>query len=151
MKEIVFGKVIVLRNKWIEIFVSYIFFLDLKVKDFVIFIKFFLDVFYYYFDNFIILDDGWYLVVFDLDLFFLSEKYKDYFKVGVVVFYKVLINFVDVVFIKRYFNSIIVENEMKLEVFELYEGIFNFLIVDEYLDFCKKNNIVICGYIFVWY
>ncbi|WAM35700.1 endo-1,4-beta-xylanase [Caldicellulosiruptor acetigenus] len=150
-KEIVLGKVTVPRNKWTETFASYTPSLDSKVKDFVIFIKPLSDVSYYYLDNFTISDDGWYSAVPDLDLPSLSEKYKDYFKVGVAVPYKALTNPVDVAFIKRHFNSITAENEMKPEALEPYEGTFNFSIADEYLDFCKKNNIAIRGHTLVWH
>ncbi|AEM74366.1 endo-1,4-beta-xylanase [Caldicellulosiruptor acetigenus] len=150
-KEIVLGKVTVPRNKWTETFASYTPSLDSKVKDFVIFIKPLSDVSYYYLDNFTISDDGWYSAVPDLDLPSLSEKYKDYFKVGVAVPYKALTNSVDVAFIKRHFNSITAENEMKPEALEPYEGTFNFSIADEYLDFCKKNNIAIRGHTLVWH
>jgi endo-1,4-beta-xylanase len=150
-KEIVLGKVTVPRNKWTETFASYTPSLDSKVKDFVIFIKPLSDVSYYYLDNFTISDDGWYSALPDLDLPSLSEKYKDYFKVGVAVPYKALTNPVDVALIKRHFNSITAENEMKPEALEPYEGTFNFSIADEYLNFCKKNNIAIRGHTLVWH
>lgn len=150
-KEIVLGKVTVPKNKWIETFASYTPSLDSKVKDFVIFIKPLSDISYYYLDNFTISDDGWYSALPDLDLPSLSEKYKDYFKVGVAVPYKALTNPVDVALIKRHFNSITAENEMKPEALEPYEGTFNFSIADEYLNFCKKNNIAIRGHTLVWH
>lgn len=150
-KEIVLGKVTVPRNKWTETFASYTPSLDSKVKDFVIFIKPLSDISYYYLDNFTISDDGWYSALPDLDLPSLSEKYKDYFKVGVAVPYKALTNPVDVALIKRHFNSITAENEMKPEALEPYEGTFNFSIADEYLNFCKKNNIAIRGHTLVWH
>ena len=150
-KEIVLGKVTVPKNKWTEVFASYMPSLDSKIKDFVIFIKPLSDISYYYFDNFTISDDGWYSAVPDLDLPSLSEKYKNYFKVGVAVPYKALTNPVDVALIKRHFNSITAENEMKPEALEPYEGTFNFSIADEYLNFCKKNNIAIRGHTLVWH
>lgn len=52
-------------------------------------------------------------------------------------------NPVDVAFIKRHFNSITAENEMKPEALEPIEDNFNFSIADEYLNFCRKNNIAI--------
>lgn len=150
-KEIVLGKVTVPKNKWIETIASYTPSLDSKVKDFVIFIKPLSDISYYYLDNFTISDDGWYSALPDLDLPSLSEKYKNYFKVGVAVPYKALTNPVDVALIKRHFNSITAENEMKPEALEPYEGTFNFSIADEYLNFCKKNNITIRGHTLVWH
>lgn len=150
-KEIVLGKVTVPKNKWIETIASYTPSLDSKVKDFVIFIKPLSDISYYYLDNFTISDDGWYSALPDLDLPSLSEKYKDYFKVGVAVPYKALTNPVDIALIKRHFNSITAENEMKPEALEPYEGTFNFSIADEYLNFCKKNNIAIRGHTLVWH
>ncbi|ADQ04077.1 Endo-1,4-beta-xylanase [Caldicellulosiruptor owensensis OL] len=150
-KEIVLGKVTVPKNKWTEVFASYTPSLDSKIKDFLIFIRPLSEISYYYFDNFTISDDGWYSAVPDLDLPSLSEKYKNYFKVGVAVPYKALTNPVDVALIKRHFNSITAENEMKPEALEPYEGTFNFSIADEYLNFCKKNNIAIRGHTLVWH
>ncbi|BCS81876.1 endo-1,4-beta-xylanase [Anaerocellum diazotrophicum] len=150
-REIVLEKVAVPKNKWTEVFASYTPSLDSKIKDFVIFIRPLSDISYYYFDNFTISDDGWYSAVPDLDLPSLSEKYKNYFKVGVAVPYKALTNPVDIALIKRHFNSITAENEMKPEAIEPYEGTFNFSIADEYLNFCKKNNIAIRGHTLVWH
>ncbi|WPX09394.1 endo-1,4-beta-xylanase [Anaerocellum danielii] len=150
-KEIILAKLAVPMNKWTEAFASYRPSLESKVKDFVIFIRPLSDVSYYYLDSFTILDDEWYSAVPDLDLPSLSEKYKNYFKVGVAVPYKALTNPVDVALIKRHFNSITAENEMKPEALEPFEGTFSFSIADEYLDFCKKNNIAIRGHTLVWH
>nr|CAA93627.1 endo-1,4-beta-xylanase [Caldicellulosiruptor bescii DSM 6725] len=146
MREIVLGRVTIPKNKWTEVFASYTPSLDSKIKDFVIFIRPLSDISYYYIDNFTISDDGWYSAVPDLDLPSLREKYKNYFKIGVAVPYRALTNPVDVAFIKRHFNSITAENEMKPEALEPIEDNFNFSIADEYLNFCRKNNIAIRGH-----
>ncbi|ADQ46852.1 Endo-1,4-beta-xylanase [Caldicellulosiruptor kronotskyensis 2002] len=151
MREIVLGRVTIPKNKWTEVFASYTPSLDSKIKDFVIFIRPLSDISYYYIDNFTISDDGWYSAVPDLDLPSLREKYKNYFKIGVAVPYRALTNPVDVAFIKRHFNSITAENEMKPEALEPIEDNFNFSIADEYLNFCKKNNIAIRGHTLVWH
>jgi endo-1,4-beta-xylanase len=151
MREIVLGRVTIPKNKWTEVFASYTPSLDSKIKDFVIFIRPLSDISYYYIDNFTISDDGWYSAVPDLDLPSLREKYKNYFKIGVAVPYRALTNPVDVAFIKRHFNSITAENEMKPEALEPIEDNFNFSIADEYLNFCRKNNIAIRGHTLVWH
>ncbi|ADL41891.1 Endo-1,4-beta-xylanase [Caldicellulosiruptor obsidiansis OB47] len=150
-KEIVLGKVTVPKNKWTEVFASYTPSLDSKIKDFVIFIRPLSDISYYYFDNFTISDDSLYSAVPDLDIPSLCDKYKNYFKIGVAVPYKALTNPIDVALIKRHFNSITPENEMKPEALQPYEGGFNFSISDEYMDFCKKNGIAIRGHTLVWH
>ncbi|WAM33576.1 endo-1,4-beta-xylanase [Caldicellulosiruptor morganii] len=149
-KEIVLAKQNVAPKKWTQLFAT----LDLdtrfSAKDVSFFVKPAAAI-SYYLDLYSISDENWGQPVPDYNLPSLCEKYKNYFKIGVAVPYRALTNPVDVEVIKRHFNSITPENEMKPESLQPYEGGFSFSIADEYVDFCKKNNISLRGHTLVWH
>jgi len=149
-KEIVLTKQNVSPKKWTELFATLELDTKFSAEDVSFFIKPAVAV-SYYIDLYSISDEKWGEPIPDYDLPSLCEKYKNYFKIGVAVPYKALTNPVDVEVIKRHFNSITPENEMKPESLQPYEGGYNFSIADEYIDFCKKNNISLRGHTLVWH
>lgn len=87
----------------------------------------------------------------DLELPSLYERYKNYFKIGVAIPYKALTNPSDIELIRKHFNSITAENEMKPVSVQPSEGSFDFAIADQYINFCKKNNISLRGHTLIWH
>lgn len=70
----------------------------------------------------------------------LAEKYQDYFKIGVAINPHVLNTSRDL--IKKHFNSITAENEMKPISLNREKGKFNFELADGLVNFAKENNMV---------
>nr|AAB87379.1 xylanase [Caldicellulosiruptor saccharolyticus] len=149
-KEIVLTKQSVTPKKWAELFATLDLDTKFSAKDVSFFVKPAVAI-PYYIDLYSISDENWGQPIPDYNLPSLCEKYKNYFKIGVAVPYRALTNPVDVEVIKRHFNSITPENEMKPESLQPYEGSFDFNIADEYIDFCKKNNISLRGHTLVWH
>lgn len=79
----------------------------------------------------------------------LAEKYQDYFKIGVAINPHVLNTSRDL--IKKHFNSITAENEMKPISLNREKGKFNFELADGLVNFAKENNMVMRGHTLVWH
>jgi len=86
-----------------------------------------------------------------MDIPSLYKTYEKYFKIGVALPYYTLLDETEVNLIKKHFNSITAENEMKPESIQRYEGSFYFSVADEYLAFAQKNNIAVRGHTLVWH
>lgn len=80
----------------------------------------------------------------------LKDYYKNYFSVGVAVGKRNL-NGEEAVLIKRHFNSITAENDMKMEMLQPIEGKFNWATSDSILNFAIKNNIKVRGHNLCWH
>lgn len=81
----------------------------------------------------------------------LWETYKDYFPIGVAVPSSAL-NDADMVrLIKKHFNSITAEWEMKLGPIWRSEADFDFSKCDQYVDFITKNNMRLRGHCLIWH
>lgn len=80
----------------------------------------------------------------------LKDFYKDYFSVGVAVSRN---NFQgdEAALIKKQFNSITAENDMKMENMQPVEGEFNWKVADSIISFAEKNNIKVRGHNLCWH
>lgn len=79
----------------------------------------------------------------------LHEVYKDNFLIGAAVNPRTLQS--QQVLIKKHFNSITAENEMKFEELQPEKGIFTFEVADEIVSFAKENNMQVRGHTLVWH
>lgn len=78
----------------------------------------------------------------------LKEVYKDYFDIGAAVAPNYM-NSIEL--LKRHFNSITAENEMKFEALQPEEGKFTFDYADKLVDFAQENNMKVRGHTLVWH
>ncbi|MBQ8157914.1 MAG: endo-1,4-beta-xylanase [Prevotella sp.] len=81
----------------------------------------------------------------------LKDAYKDYFSIGVAVNLRNVTNADQQALIKREFNSITAENDMKPEPTEPREGQFNWKNADRIADFCRANGIKLRGHCLMWH
>lgn len=79
----------------------------------------------------------------------LAEKYKDYFKIGAAINPHALNTSREL--IKKHFNSITAENEMKPISLNREKGKFAFEVADAMINFAKENNMVVRGHTLVWH
>ena len=72
-----------------------------------------------------------------------KDTYKDYFTVGVAVNMRNVTDKDQIALIKKNFNSITAENDMKPVSLQPEEGKFNWENADKIANFCRENNIPI--------
>jgi endo-1,4-beta-xylanase len=80
----------------------------------------------------------------------LCQKYAAYFPIGAAVdsgSYKDNHAYL----LKKHFNSIVCENEMKWESMEPREGVFNFKTADKIVEFAEANKMLVRGHCLVWH
>ncbi len=80
----------------------------------------------------------------------LKDYYQDYFPIGVAVNVRSLEE-PQADFIKKNFNSITAENDMKMAPLQPKEGVFNWKNADRIVDFAVKNNMRIRGHALCWH
>jgi GH35 family endo-1,4-beta-xylanase/enterochelin esterase-like enzyme len=81
----------------------------------------------------------------------LKEAYKDYFTIGVAV-NKFNVSVPEQMeLIKKEFNSITAENDMKVGQIQPKEGVWNWGPADSIADFCRKNGIKLRGHNLCWH
>jgi len=80
----------------------------------------------------------------------LKDFYRDYFSVGVAVGKRNL-GGEEATLIKKHYNSITAENDMKMELMQPIEGKFNWANSDSIVNFAVKNNIKIRGHNLCWH
>jgi len=80
----------------------------------------------------------------------LKDYYKNYFSIGVAVGKGNLIG-EEAALIKKHFNSITAENDMKMEMMQPLEGKFNWSNSDSIINFAVKNNIKVRGHNLCWH
>jgi len=80
----------------------------------------------------------------------LKDFYKNYFSIGVAVAKRNL-NGDEATLIKKHFNSITAENDMKMEMMQPIEGKFNWANADSIVNFGIKNNIKVRGHNLCWH
>ncbi|MBN1700090.1 MAG: endo-1,4-beta-xylanase [Spirochaetales bacterium] len=80
----------------------------------------------------------------------LYKKYADYFPVGAAVDSR---SYKDahVYLLKKHFNSIVCENEMKWESLQPSEGVFRYTVADSIIGFAEDNNMTVRGHCLVWH
>ncbi|MBR6129096.1 MAG: endo-1,4-beta-xylanase, partial [Bacteroidaceae bacterium] len=81
----------------------------------------------------------------------LKDVYKDYFMIGVAVNQRNVTNPEQQALIKREFNSMTAENDMKPEPTEPQEGQFNWENADRIANFARQNGIKLRGHCLMWH
>ena len=81
----------------------------------------------------------------------LKDAYKDYFTIGVAV-NKFNVSIPEQMeLVKKEFNSITAENDMKVGQLHPKEGVWNWGPADSIADFCRKNGIKLRGHNLCWH
>ncbi len=81
----------------------------------------------------------------------LKDAYKDYFMIGVAVNQRNVTNAEQMALIKKEFNSMTCENDMKPEPTEPQEGKFNWENADRIANFARQNGIKLRGHCLMWH
>ena len=81
----------------------------------------------------------------------LKDVYKDYFMIGVAVNQRNVSNADQAALVKKEFNSITAENDMKPEPTEPREGEFNWENADRIANFARQNGIKLRGHCLMWH
>ncbi|HYX10047.1 MAG TPA: endo-1,4-beta-xylanase [Bacteroidales bacterium] len=81
----------------------------------------------------------------------ISKTYQDYFPIGVAVSSYLLHDSATADFVKRQFNSITPENEMKPENLQPEEGKFTWKRADRIANFAANNGMKLRGHCLVWH
>jgi GH35 family endo-1,4-beta-xylanase/enterochelin esterase-like enzyme len=81
----------------------------------------------------------------------LKDAYKDYFMIGVAVNGRNVTNPEQMALVKKEFNSITAENDMKPEPTEPQEGEFRWENADRIANFARANGIKLRGHCLMWH
>lgn len=81
----------------------------------------------------------------------LKDAYKDYFSIGVAVNMRNISNPEQIAIIKKDFNSITAESDMKPQPTEPAYGQFNWENADKIANFCRSNGIKLRGHCLMWH
>lgn len=81
----------------------------------------------------------------------LKDAYDGYFTVGVAVNQRNVSDSTQIELIKKEFNSVTAENDMKPGELHPAEGVWNWERGDKIADFCRKNGIKLRGHCLVWH
>ena len=81
----------------------------------------------------------------------LKDAYKDYFTIGVAVNQRNVSDADQMALIKKQFNSITAENDMKPGEIHPKEGVWNFEKADKIANFCRENGIKLRGHCLCWH
>ena len=81
----------------------------------------------------------------------LKDAYKDYFAIGVALNQRNVSDEAQIALVKKEFNSITAENDMKPGEMHPKEGVWNFEKADKIADFCRKNGIKLRGHCLCWH
>ena len=81
----------------------------------------------------------------------LKDAYKKEFMIGVAVNQRNVTNPEQMALIKKEFNSITAENDMKPQPTEPKEGEFNWENADKIANFCRQNGIKLRGHCLMWH
>ena len=81
----------------------------------------------------------------------LKDAYDGYFTIGVAVNQRNVSDPAQMELIKKEFNSITAENDMKSGELHPKEGVWNWERADKIADFCRKNGIKLRGHCLVWH
>nr|CAA84631.1 endo-beta-1,4-xylanase [Bacillus sp.] [Bacillus sp. (in: firmicutes)] len=79
----------------------------------------------------------------------LYEIYKDFFSIGAAVNSKTLESEKEL--LKKHYNSLTAENEMKFELLQPEQGNFNFTQADKLVAFANEHNMKLRGHTLVWH
>ena len=81
----------------------------------------------------------------------LKDAYKDYFTIGVAVNQRNVSDADQIALIKKQFNSITAENDMKPGEIHPKEGVWDFEKADKIANFCRENGIKLRGHCLCWH
>ncbi len=81
----------------------------------------------------------------------MKDSYKDYFSIGVAVNQRNVSNPDQIALIKKEFNSITAENDMKPGEIHPKEGVWNWERADKIANFCRENGIKLRGHCLCWH
>lgn len=81
----------------------------------------------------------------------LKDAYKDYFTIGVSVNRRNINDEAQMALIKREFNSLTSENDMKPASVHPKEGVWNWEAADNVANFCRENGIKLRGHCLCWH
>lgn len=81
----------------------------------------------------------------------LKDAYKDYFTIGVAVNMRNITDPAQIELVKKNFNSITAENDMKPQSTEPRKGEFNWENADKIADFARQNGIKLRGHCLIWH
>lgn len=81
----------------------------------------------------------------------LQDAYKDYFTIGVAVNKRNVSDAEQIALIKKDFNSITAENDMKPALVHPKEGVWNWGGADSVANFCRQNGIKLRGHCLCWH
>ncbi|MBO7584520.1 MAG: endo-1,4-beta-xylanase, partial [Bacteroidales bacterium] len=81
----------------------------------------------------------------------MKDTYKNYFMIGVAVNQRNISDADQIALIKREFNSITAENDMKPQPTEPNKGEFNWENADKIANFCRQNGIKLRGHCLMWH
>lgn len=87
----------------------------------------------------------------ETDIPSLKDVYADYFPIGVAVPSSAFDNQLQSDLIKKHFNSITAENDMKIDSMQPREGSFNFAKGDRYVEFTQENGMRLRGHTLLWH
>ncbi|MBS4209331.1 endo-1,4-beta-xylanase [Bacillus sp. FJAT-50079] len=79
----------------------------------------------------------------------LKKIYEDYFTIGSAVSTETITRHQDL--LKKHFNSLTAENEMKFEHIQPEEGVFTFERGDQLVQFAKEHHMQMRGHTLVWH
>ena len=81
----------------------------------------------------------------------MKDSYKDFFTIGVAVNQRNVSNPDQIALIKKEFNSITAENDMKPGEIHPQEGVWNWEKADKIAKFCRENGIKLRGHCLCWH
>ena len=81
----------------------------------------------------------------------MKDSYKDFFTIGVAVNQRNVSNPDQIALIKKEFNSITAENDMKPGEIHPQEGVWNWEKADKIANFCRENGIKLRGHCLCWH
>jgi endo-1,4-beta-xylanase len=87
----------------------------------------------------------------ETDIPSLKDVFADYFPIGVAVPSSSFDNELQSDLIKKHFNSITAENDMKVDSMQPVEGNFNFGKGDRFVEFAQENGIRLRGHTLLWH
>jgi len=87
----------------------------------------------------------------ETDIPSLKDVYADYFPIGVAVPPSAFDNQLQSDLIKKHFNSITAENDMKIDSMQPTEGYFNFAKGDRFVEFTQENGMRLRGHTLLWH
>lgn len=87
----------------------------------------------------------------DLDTALLKDIYADYFTIGGTVSQYSYSEYGGSDGLINHFNSLTLENELKFSSLQATEGVFDFYMADQLLEFASSYNLPVRGHAFVWH